>query len=229
LCGACKIKTFALFGKEKNRQESPPSCGNHVMRDTATNSIVARVFIIFSHRRVNATMNAVKGERSMNAATSSWLTFAEAGALAGKSSSAVRMWVKRRRSKGEPVQVKKEPGKHGEIWYIHSSEVGSFGEREGVNVQGEQEFVAQGERVNTITVEYYDAQRKQWDDERDELRSGLMMYRWKYEELDRQVKLLPAPVEVLPSMVLERDAQIRALEEELAAKALPWWKRMFRR
>jgi hypothetical protein len=51
----------------------------------------------------------------------------------------------------------------------------------------------------------------------------------KYEELDRQVKMLPAPVDVLPSMVQDRDARIRALEEELAEKSLPWWKRMFRR
>lgn len=78
--------------------------------------------------------------------------------------------------------------------------------------------------VVTLPVEFYAQQQK----EHEQALTGMMMYRWKYEELDRQVKLLPAPVEVVPSMVQERDARIRALEDELAEKSLPWWKRMFR-
>ncbi len=155
-------------------------------------------------------MNAVQGERRAN----TWLTFAELGALTGKTSSAVRMWVKRRTAKGEHVQVKKERGKHGEVWYIHSSEVSSFSEREGAPVQGEREPLTQGERVNTITVEYYDAQRKIWERERDELSSGLMMYRYKFEELERQVRLLPAPPEVVTSKLIEMEQKLSELDEK---------------
>ncbi len=160
-------------------------------------------------------MNAVQGERRMN----TWLTFAELGALTGKTSSAVRMWVKRRAAKGERVQVKKERGKHGEVWYIHSSEVDAFSEREGASVQGEREPSTQGERVNTVTIEYYDAQRKQWQNERDELSAGLMMYRYKFEELDRQIRLLPAPVEVIPSKLTELEHKERELLESRQALA----------
>lgn len=178
-------------------------------------------------------MNAVQGERR----TSTWLTFAELGALTGKTSSAVRMWVKRRTSKGEHVQVKKERGKHGEIWYIHSSEVSAFGEREGVHVQGEREPLTQGERVNTITIEYYDAQRKIWERERDELSAGLMMYRYKFEEMERQIRLLPAPPEVVVSKLTENEqtlhsAQetIKALEEALQSeRQRSWWERLWKR
>lgn len=181
-------------------------------------------------------MNAVQGERRAN----TWLTFAEAGAIAEKSSSAVRMWVKRRTSKGEHIQVKKERGKHGEVWYIHSSEVSSFTEREGVHVQGEREPLTQGERVNTVTIEYYDAQRKLWERERDELSSGLLMYRYKFEEMERQVKLLPAPVEVVTSRLTELEHKEQALhiaeqanrnlEAELQReRSLSWWQRLWKR
>jgi len=78
-----------------------------------------------------------------------------------------------------------------------------------------------------------------------------MMYRWKFEELDRQVKLLPAPVEVVSSKLTELESTLQAertgreearqaiammeLELKAAREALetersrPWWKRAFGR
>jgi hypothetical protein len=56
-------------------------------------------------------------------------------------------------------------------------------------------------------IEYYDKKRENWDNERDKLVQGMMMYRYKFEELDKQVKALPAPPELLTS-------KIQTLEEE---------------
>lgn len=61
-------------------------------------------------------------------------------------------------------------------------------------------------------IEYHDRKRNEWHDDRDKLIQGMMMYRYKFEELDRQVKALPAPPEVLIT-------KLQDLEEEHTRKA----------
>lgn len=171
-----------------------------------------------------------------------WITFAELGARTRKTSSAVRMWVTRRRAKGDSVLVKKERGKRGDIWYIHSSEAKAFMERDGLLVQGAGVQEQQPEQVNTLTLEYYDGQRKEWLRERDELMSGLLMYRNKYEALERLMHLLPAPVEELPAVLREKEAILQEREHrlqemethaqvlmnELEEARRPGWQKLFR-
>lgn len=59
--------------------------------------------------------------------------------------------------------------------------------------------------LNTVTIEYYDSQRKSWEHERIRLEQGLMMYRFKYEEVCSRMKLLPAPPELIREDIRERD------------------------
>jgi flagellar biosynthesis GTPase FlhF len=119
------------------------------------------------------------------------------------------MWIKRRTGKGEHVQVKKERGKRGETWLIHPSEVNALSEHDPAVVKGEQE----GERVNTVSLDRYDAMRKEVEQERDQALQGLMMYRYKYEEMDRQMKLLPAPPEVVTSKLQELEEKAKTLDQ----------------
>jgi len=134
-----------------------------------------------------------------------WLTIGEASELTGKSTAAVRMWIKRRTQKGDHVRVKKERGKHCETWKIHSSEMNDLGERVRVESSGEH----MPELMNTISLDRYEAMRKELENEREQALQGLMMYRYKFEEIEQKMRLLPAP----PEMVA------RELEEKAAALA----------
>lgn len=76
----------------------------------------------------------------------------------------------------------------------------------------------------TLPLEYYEKQQK----ERDQALQGLMMYRYKFEEAERQLKLLPAPVEMVNSRLEELERQLQKKELELQReRSLPWWKRLF--
>jgi predicted nucleic acid-binding Zn-ribbon protein len=102
-----------------------------------------------------------------------------------------------------------------------------------VNDKPENSPTSKSEHVITLPVEYYERQQK----ERDELVQGLMMYRYKFEELDRQVRLLPAPVETIPVKLAEKDQAlqrsqeaIKALEEALQReKQRSWWERLWKK
>lgn len=173
-----------------------------------------------------------------------WLTISELSEHTGKSTASIRMWIKRRTAKGDQVRVKKERGKHCESWLIHSSEVKTWGELVHAENSGEQI----PELVNIISLDRYEAMRRTLENEREQAMQGLMMYRYKFEELERQMKLLPAPPEImaskltdleevlgtevqyreqLTSALQERDAKVRELEADLQKARRPWWKRLF--
>lgn len=169
-----------------------------------------------------------------------WLTIGEVSERTGKSTAAVRMWIKRRTIKGEQVRVKKERGKHCESWLIHSSEIADLTRRDSAESSGERK----GEFVNIISLDRYEAMRKELENEREQALQGLMMYRYKFEELDRQVKMLPAPVEIIPARLTELEKRateneqaltrsqetIKALEEALQSeRQRSWWDRLWKR
>jgi hypothetical protein len=140
-----------------------------------------------------------------------WLTLQEAAQVTGKKPSALRAAILRKKLE----RVKKETGATGDYWLIHRDECGRLesppGEdRSGAIRDGEEADLAGDPLVNLVTIEYYDQQREKWDDERSKLEQGLMMYRYKFEELDRQVKLLPAPVSAVRD---ELTRQVRRIEE----------------
>jgi hypothetical protein len=163
-----------------------------------------------------------------------WLTLQEAARLTGKSSSALRGAIQRRKLE----KVKKETGAIGEYWLIHKDELSKLSssrpaqpgtrpagngadeprENQAIIEDVEYEFEdegapmsANGTWVNMVTLEYYDAQRDKWERERSNLEQGIMMYRYKYEELEQRLKVLPAPPELVSYKVGELELK---LEEE---------------
>jgi hypothetical protein len=111
-----------------------------------------------------------------------------------------------------------------------------------VNDQGGQCSTSHPGQVITLPVEVIVQQQK----ERDQALQGMMMYRYKFEEAEKQLRLLSAPPEIVASKLTELEhtlqqkdqeawAAIAMLELELRAakeaieiqRALPWWKRMF--
>jgi len=64
-----------------------------------------------------------------------------------------------------------------------------------------------------IPLEYYDSRREEWMHERDSLLQGLMMYRYKFEELDRKLKALPAPPEYVKARMDELEQHLHEKEQ----------------
>jgi len=157
-----------------------------------------------------------------------WLTLQEASKITGKKPSALRGAIQR----GRVMRVKKETGAIGDYWLIHRDELPKIGNNrsgafEGVDRMIEvdpaievdrSESPIGGDRVNLVTVEYYDQQREKWDRERSQLEQGVMMYRYKFEELDRKVKLLPAPVEVVSDDLKRKQALIEKVKMMILAE-----------
>jgi len=148
-----------------------------------------------------------------------WLTLQEASKITGKSKAAIRAWINRNADSNGSVRVKKTRGKRYEYWLIHKDELKSLSELERVERTGVQEPVLERVEMNSISVEYYDKQRDKWAYEKAELirtyEQGLMMYRFKFEELDRQIKLLPAPAEVVSYKLEELEQDKKELLDTL--------------
>lgn len=154
-----------------------------------------------------------------------FLTIKEAGKKLGKGTGTLRRNIQR----GYVKAVKGKDGK----WLIPIKDTGDV----APDVQDE---VAPDDRHDVLdVVRHYEKQltdqRKSWETERDQLRDGLMMYRFQFEELARRLKALPVP----PELVAER---LRRQEEELAQeqkaraetesqleaeKKRSWWKKLF--
>jgi hypothetical protein len=168
-----------------------------------------------------------------------WLTLQEAARLTGKSSSALRGAIQRRKLE----KIRKETGAIGEYSLIHRDELSKLksnrtpscepgsrpdqdrGPRERAESSGESQDAiiedveyefeedpvpqnGSGTWVNMVTLEYYDSQRDKWERERSNLEQGIMMYRFKYEELERRLKVLPAPPELVSYRVGELEQKL---------------------
>jgi hypothetical protein len=144
--------------------------------------------------------------------TGQWLTLQEVSRITGRSINSLRLLIRRRKLS----QVLKVKGKHGDEWKIHRDAVHDLGQCDQsvtqVNDNGVQDDSGDMTQVITLPVEVFLQQQK----ERDEMAHGLMMYRYKYEELDRQVRMLPAPVEVVNNELKAKDAALKQKDEALA-------------
>jgi hypothetical protein len=74
------------------------------------------------------------------------------------------------------------------------------------------------ELVNIVSLDRYEAMRKELENEREQALHGLMMYRYKFEELEQKIKLLPAPPEIV-TQELEKKAQALAQAEKILEEA----------
>jgi hypothetical protein len=160
-----------------------------------------------------------------------WITLQEASRITGKRASSLRAAIQR----GKYDRIKKRRNKKGEYWLIHKDELakeigdpdrGTDGSRstgseadrdheiaEKVDGNGHRQDIGDllGDRVIAIPVEYYEQQQK----EHDNLLQGLMMYRYKFEELDRQVKLLPAPPDIIAKDFQQKVEALQLQEEKV--------------
>ena len=183
--------------------------------------------------------------------TSQWITVQEASQITGKSINSLRLLIRRKKLS----RVLKVKGKHGDEWVIHKEAIHDLSQGDqGMTPVNDQPH-DQGSQVNpgdmtqviTLPSGIYLQQQK----ERDELLQGMMMYRYKFEELDRQIRLLPAPVEIIPARISELEAKsaesaaqaaedrqalarsqeaVKALEEALQReRQRTWWDRLWKR
>jgi uncharacterized coiled-coil DUF342 family protein len=155
-----------------------------------------------------------------------WLTVKQVSNVTGKSVNAIRMLLHRRKLDN----VKKiNNGGQREQWLIHKDtmmKLHNSDVTETLQDEMHNGCITKVHNSDVISLEYHDSKMKEWLQERDQLQAGLMMYRYKYEELDRQVKLLPAPVEVVTSRMPELETRVKELEAALEAeKKRNWWKK----
>jgi hypothetical protein len=147
-----------------------------------------------------------------------WLTLQEASDVTGRSVNALRMMIKRKKLS----RILKTKGKRGDEWVIHQEAVHDLGHADlgqtRVVDQGGQDDLGQSGQTVTIPAELYVQQQK----ERDQAVQGLIMYRYKFEELDKQLRMLPAPPEVVTSKLqeIEQDRQQKAEALAQAQKIL---------
>jgi predicted DNA-binding ArsR family transcriptional regulator len=157
-------------------------------------------------------------DKVSNSNENKWITLKEASQIMGKNAHAIRMLIKRNRI----VNVKKIQQNGRDSWLIHQDEVMRFGSPAPSHVNDEVNVtnvnLTDPSHVNLITVEYYDHRKKEWDLERDQLMQGLMMYRFKFEEADRVLKLLPAPAEVVSSRLEDLERTLQEKDEVIKAE-----------
>jgi hypothetical protein len=182
---------------------------------------------------------------------SDWLTLQEASELTGKSVNALTLLISRRKID----RIKKQSGRGKGKWLIHRDSVELLPDPDRLKDR-DRLNPGQNERLNDrpeagIPIHYFDSKLKEWTEERDRLQAGLLMYRYKFEEVEKQLRLLPAPPEMVASRLqvaelmaqqkeqalMEAREAIENLETELRQKealmvklqqrALPWWKKLF--
>jgi hypothetical protein len=160
--------------------------------------------------------------------TGQWITLQEASSVTGKSVNALNLMIRRRKIN----KTRKVNGKGQGKWLIHKDSLIKFLSPDPLSCQPDQltrqdDLEDQSNQTGyerftpMIPLEHYEKKRDEWESERDKLMQGLMMYRYKFEELEKQVKMLPAPVEVVSS-------EFERLKSELEGeKKKSWWKKLF--
>ena len=155
-----------------------------------------------------------------------WVTIQEASEIIGRSENAVRLLVKR----GKFDQLKKVRKSGRGYWVIHRDSitrlVNSSQWVTGARRESGSDLTNVTNGESSIPLHHYEEQRSLWLQERDQLQTGLMMYRFKFEELEKQVKMLPAPVEVVSSRMPELETRVKELEADLEQARRPWWKKL---
>jgi hypothetical protein len=150
-----------------------------------------------------------------------WVSLKEASSLTGKSMTALRVMIKR----GKGIRAKKIQDNNREYWFIHRDELKELRSASHFSGDDHDEYdhdepraVPHSGEVMSMMYDMLERQRKEMTRERDQILQGLMMYRYKYEELDRQVKALPAPPDEMSAEIKQKDFVIR--EKELVIESL---------
>jgi hypothetical protein len=147
-----------------------------------------------------------------------WVALKEAGKSAGKSIHSLRLLIQRgrmekmRRQRMNGDESPEESGdRYGEIredtMNVKSPEQAGIMRPSQVSGSLFHETLSAPSQMISLPVEYFEQQQK----ERESLAQGLMMYRYKFEQAEKQLRLLPAPAESVTS-------KIRGLEEKVEAE-----------
>ncbi len=166
---------------------------------------------------------------------STWITIKEASDISGRSVNAIRLLIHR----GKIGKIKKVKGKGRGEWLVHRDSLSQIIDSDITGEMSEISADVSSDRSDNLTtrdhspdittqtyndhskpmipLEYYDSRRDEWMLERDRLLQGLMMYRYKFEELDRQLKMLPAPPEFVKAKLDELEHHLQK-KEELASQ-----------
>jgi hypothetical protein len=150
-----------------------------------------------------------------------WFTLRDASKITGKSVNSLRLLINRKKLN----KVKKIKENGFSYWMIHQD---SFNQTCTLDMGDSQDNspclkpMSNEKNLDTIAIEYHDRKLKEWMQERDQLNAGLLMYRYKFEELEHRVKLLPLPVESVQARISELEAELQAIKK-------PWWKKVLGR
>jgi len=143
-----------------------------------------------------------------------WLTLKEVSEITGKTTGSLRVAIHRKQF----VRIKKNIENGHETWLIHKDELVNDSvhvRTDMYGVQNDSTVRVQSTQDNLITLEHYDKAREEWYEQRTRLEQGIMMYRFKFEELDRKLKLLPAPVETVVYEIEEKKKVLEETQEKL--------------
>jgi hypothetical protein len=148
-----------------------------------------------------------------------WIPLKDASRLTGKSMQAIRVMIRR----GKGIQAKKVIENKRELWLIHRDTVRELSLAAGDQPDDQITSSDHNDQrsspdhiimISTIT-ELYERQRKELMQERDQALQGLMMYRYKFEEIEHKMRLLPAPVEMVTKELEDKAAALAQAEKIL--------------
>jgi len=129
---------------------------------------------------------------------------------------------------GKIDQAYKVDTKSGKAWVIPVVELDRIKVTKNGGREAHEKVDQKRDGQHVIPLTYFEERRRDWESTRDRLindtvnlRSGIEMYRYKFEELERQTRLLPAPLEIIPSKLdeLEEKAAALALAENIIQQA----------
>lgn len=152
-----------------------------------------------------------------------WLTVKQVSHMTGKSIDAIRMLLYRKKLSNVKKVNRNNGGPNREHWLIHRDTAALLcnghmtNEQTDVNhnnsITEDSELLHNvSHNIDVIPLHYHDQKQREWLTERDQLQAGLMMYRYKFEEMERQMRLLPAPPEVVASELEEKAAALETAE-----------------
>ena len=138
-----------------------------------------------------------------------WLTIKEVSRITGKSLNAITLHVNRKNFD----RIKKLKGK----WFIHKDSIINLSKQtcqaESDRIKNQSRQVCHDGQAIMIPLEHYDKKHNEWQTERDRLNTGLMMYRYKFEDMERKLKLLPAPIETISLKIEELEKTLQAEQQ----------------
>jgi hypothetical protein len=142
-----------------------------------------------------------------------WMNLKEASLATGRSINSLRLLINRKKID----KVKKVRDNGPGYWLIHREAMSQISmidmadndTHHVVMSDTHQPIMSPSSQVISIPSEVYIQQQK----EHDNLLQGMMMYRYKFEEMERQLRLLPAPVETIVPRLSELEQQAAQVPE----------------